>query len=179
MTQTLNRRHFFQAGAAAAASLGVAHESSATATSYVDEFQYEVIRSPEQWKKLLNSHHGDRDYRLLRLGETEDPKSSLLWDEDRDGAYHCKGCALQVYSSDWKVQLDKGWAFFRHGVPNALLMSVDWEGGAGPDMGLDVLSSIEVHCRRCGSHMGHILLVDGDILHCINGSGLIFHENRA
>jgi peptide-methionine (R)-S-oxide reductase len=35
---------------------------------------------------------------------------------------------------------------------------------------------IEVHCRRCASHMGHILLVDGKLLHCINGTSLNFVE---
>lgn len=178
MSGSFNRRQFFQASAVMAGSFGVAGVTIAAETGSADAFRYEVVRTPEEWKTLLSSHHGDRDYRLLRLGETEEPKSSLLWDEDRDGTYHCKGCQLQVYSSDWKVPLDKGWAFFRHGVPNALLMGVDWEGGAGPDMGLDVLSSIEVHCRRCGSHMGHVLLVEGSILHCINGSGMLFRETR-
>jgi peptide-methionine (R)-S-oxide reductase len=54
------------------------------------------------------------------------------------------------------------------------MMNIDWPQGAGPGMNLDILATIEVHCRRCGSHMGHVLLVEGEILHCINGTSLVF-----
>ena len=33
---------------------------------------------------------------------------------------------------------------------------------------------VEVHCRRCGSHFGHIIAVDGTILHCVNGAAFHF-----
>lgn len=174
MSKNLNRRRFFQAGIMATSSFALSQVARAERVAGKDGFDYEVKRSPEDWQKRLASHYGDRDYRILRLGETEVPKSSNLWNEERDGAYHCKGCDLHVYDANWKVPLDKGFAFFRHSVPNSLLTGVDWEGDAGPGLGLDALSTIEVHCRRCGSHMGHILLVDAKLLHCINGASLVF-----
>jgi peptide-methionine (R)-S-oxide reductase len=38
---------------------------------------------------------------------------------------------------------------------------------------------IEAHCRRCGSHLGHVLHVENDILHCINGASLTFAADDA
>jgi peptide-methionine (R)-S-oxide reductase len=176
MSGILNRRKFFQASAAAAGGFGLADAARANVAAGTDEFLFEVVRTSDEWKEHLSGPEGDQDYRTLRLGETEAPRSSALWDEDRKGAFHCKGCNLHLYDSRWKVPLDKGWAFFRHSKPNSLLMDIDWADGAGPDSGLDVLSSIEVHCRRCSSHIGHILLVDGALLHCINGRSLLFRQ---
>lgn len=175
MGHGLRRRAFFKAGVAALGGLAGAGAAGAEVASGDDGFEYEIARSPEAWRAQL----GDHDFGILRLGRTEEPKSSAIWDETRDGEFHCKGCGLHVYSSAWKVPLDKGWAFFRHSVPNALLMDIDWPEGAGPGQGLDILAAIEVHCRRCGGHMGHILLVDGALLHCINGASLTFQPSAA
>jgi len=68
---------------------------------------------------------------------------------------------LPIYSSSQKVVLSRGWAFFYHSYENATLTGID-------------RGQIEAHCRRCGSHLGHILYVESDILHCINGSALEF-----
>ncbi len=168
MTHAMNRRAFFKTSAATLGSITAAGIARADVVAGTDDFRYEVVHTDEAWLAQLGEH----DFDILRRGGTEKPESSPLWNEDRDGAYHCKGCELNVYSSTWKVQLDKGWAFFRQSVPNSLMMNIDWPTGTGPDMGLDSLAAIEVHCRRCGSHMGHILLVDGAVLHCINGSSL-------
>lgn len=142
-------------------------------------FRYEVTRSDAEWQALLTP----TEYEILRGGRTEFPRSSALWDENDAGIYHCKGCALPVFESGAKVPLDKGWAFFRHARENALLTrpehlppgyaETDDNGAAGPG------TIIEIHCRRCGSHLGHILLVEDEILHCVNGSALTFAPTPA
>jgi peptide-methionine (R)-S-oxide reductase len=170
MGNGLNRRTFFKTSTVAVCALSGARMAHGDVVSDMDGFAYEIVRSRESWLQQLGEH----DFNILRLGATEDPKSSSNWNEERDGEYHCKGCELNVYSSTWKVQLDKGWAFFRHSVPNSLLMNIDWPEGTGPGLGVDTLAAVEVHCRRCGGHMGHILLVDGSVLHCINGTSLTF-----
>ena len=170
MRNTLNRRGFFKTSAAAIGGLAGAQAAYGDVVPDIDGFEYEVMKPRAAWLEQLGEH----DFGILRLGATEVPRSSSIWNEEREGDYHCKGCELFVYSSAWKVQLDKGWAFFRHSVPNSMMMSIDWPEGAGPGLGLDILSAIEVHCRRCGSHMGHIVLVDGSILDCINGASLTF-----
>jgi len=138
-----------------------------------DPFNYEITRTEEEWRAML----GD-DYQILRGGGTEELRSSPNWAESREGTYACRGCDLLQYDSFNKVAIPKGWAFFTASEPNSQLMSQD-----GPtDMSsrrsaFDI--RIEVHCRRCGSHMGHILLVEGRVLHCINGASLVFTEAAA
>ena len=112
---------------------------------------------------------------MLRRSQTELPASSDVWDETRPGDYGCRGGNLHVYSSEWKVPLDKGWAFFAHAEPNGVLTGIDGPDARYDDMGPGgPANMIEVHCRRCGSHLGHILLVDDEVLHCINGRSLTF-----
>jgi len=170
MGNSLNRRTFFKSSAAVIGGLAGVQTAHAEVVAGTDGFDYEVMKTRADWLEQLGEH----DFGILRMGKTEEPKSSSTWNEERDGEYQCKGCELNVYSSAWKVPLDKGWAFFRHSVPNSMMMNIDWPEGAGPGMGLDMLSAIEVHCRRCGSHMGHVVLVEGTILHCINGASLTF-----
>ena len=133
----------------------------------VVDYVYEVSFTPEQWKERLS----EEEYRILRQGGTEKKKSSPLWDELRDGAYYCKGCELGVYSSDYKVKLSKGWAFFQHSEPDSVLTGIDLYTNYGSTR---EKAAMEAHCRRCGSHLGHILFVSGQILHCINGTSLSF-----
>ncbi len=77
--------------------------------------------------------------------------------------------------------IEKGWAFFRHSEPDTVLTGLDGEIDEYGDMANSNGATIEVHCRRCGSHMGHILfvLVALEQLHCINGTSLIFHPETA
>jgi len=164
----MTRRGFVAAGAAAP--LALAAGGAGARPAGADGFIYEIRRTEEEWRALLTP----QEYRILREGGTELPASSDLWDETRAGTYSCKGCTLDIYASDWKVPLDKGWVFFVHAIPNAVLMGTD-----GPEQayGMDPQGDntlIEAHCRRCGSHLGHILLVEEQILHCINGRSLTF-----
>lgn len=120
-------------------------------------FEFEIQRTDAQWRARLN----EEEYRILRRGGTEPRHTSPLATENASGIYACKGCDLPIYSSTHKVILDRGWAFFRHSYENATMTAIDND-------------QIEAHCRRCGSHLGHILYVEREILHCINGSALTF-----
>ena len=135
-----------------------------------DPFDYEITRTEADWR----AHLGDA-YPTLREGRTETPMSSDIWAEARPGRYDCKACALTQYRSELKIHLPKGWLFFVASEPNAQLMSQDSSAGTGETPSAGQID-IEVHCRRCGSHMGHILLVEGQVLHCINGASLNFVE---
>lgn len=118
----------------------------------------------------------DEAYGILRRSNTEWPQTSDLWQTAHDGDYHCRGCDLPVFQGRWFEPLDKGWAFFHHAVENAVLLGVDspvrqyGQTGMGSE---DRIAMTEVHCRRCGSHLGHHLLVSGMYLHCINGASLL------
>ncbi|MEM8977864.1 MAG: peptide-methionine (R)-S-oxide reductase [Pseudomonadota bacterium] len=150
------------------AALAIAGPLQAASASRSAPFEYEITRTLPEWLERLSPD----DFKVLRLSQTEPRHSSPLIQETRSGAYCCKGCDLPLYVSDWKVQLDIGWVFFRHGEENALLMAVDH---GQSDMGThEDTAKIEAHCRRCGSHIGHVLLVNGAVLHCVNGSSLQF-----
>ena len=92
-----------------------------------------------------------------------------------NGYYVCFGSELPVYEGRWYQPLDIGWVFFHHAKPNNVLFALD---GPVPEYGqagmvlVEENAVSEVHCRRCGSHLGHHLKVSGMFLHCINGTVL-------
>lgn len=183
MAQFDGGRRAFLGVSAGALVLGGARGAAAGGTPAFDAgedaFQYEVRRTDEEWRERLTSD----EHVVLRKRLTEIPRTSELWDNTAEGTYCCRGCGLALYDSVWKVELDIGYAFFRMGRENALLMGIDGEPPHGDTAGMDEESPfgamIEVRCRRCGSHMGHILNVQGDVLHCINGIALTFEPTAA
>ncbi|MBT8417222.1 MAG: peptide-methionine (R)-S-oxide reductase [Silicimonas sp.] len=167
---TLGRRGFLGATAAAAIGTGTRR---ATASETGDAFVYQVQRTEEEWRAMLD----DAEYAILREAGTEQPHSNPLWNEKRSGTYCCRGCDLTVYRSLHKLDLDKGWAFFRHSFRDTVLTDLDLKGGRMGDPFAELAAGLEVHCRRCGSHLGHIVAlpeVPGQPIHCINGTSLRF-----
>jgi peptide-methionine (R)-S-oxide reductase len=126
---------------------------------------YEVTKSDADWKKLLSPD----SYDVLRHQGTEAPWSSKLEYEHRKGVYACAGCALPNFSSDTKFESGTGWPSFWKPLDNAVLTSSD------SSLGMD---RTEVHCRRCGGHLGHVF-DDGPkptgLRYCMNGVALSFH----
>ena len=172
---SLQRRFFLKASALSAVAITPALNTASAASGNNGNFEFEITRSKEQWHERLT----DDEYRVLRDGKTEKPHSHPYATSTDKGIYSCQGCDLEVYDSSWKVILDKGWVFFKNSSPNSLLTSIDG-GPSGKEVdNLGRFTMIEVHCRRCGSHMGHILLVDGELLHCINGTSLQFTPESA
>lgn len=169
----MNRRDVLLGTTVLAGTLTLPRATRADVVAGRDPFDYEVTRSEGEWRTLLGE-----DYAILREGKTEEPRSSDIWAEARPGRYDCRGCELTQYRSETKINLPKGWLFFVASEPNTQLMSQDTKTDmSGPGSPLDI--RIEVHCRRCASHMGHILLVEGQVLHCINGASLTFEPDTA
>jgi len=94
--------------------------------------------------------------------------------ETRDGTYSCKGCDLTLFDSKWKSPVDKGWVFFHQSRSNAVLTGIEGKPPSEYGMKNPPPSMIEVHCRRCGSHLGHILKVMDEVLYCCDGTGMNF-----
>ncbi|MGJ8609748.1 MAG: peptide-methionine (R)-S-oxide reductase, partial [Octadecabacter sp.] len=148
-----------------------------------DAFEYEFTRTDEEWLAEL----GDFDFAILREGETEQQFTNPYWQLNEVGKFHCKGCDLLAYDSERKFFPDKGWAFFTAGEPNAHMFSVDTRGTMSDEMVDETPKRneiaanffMEVHCRRCGSHHGHIVSIDSRPLHCINGGSLVFKPANA
>ncbi len=136
------------------------------------DFPFEVQRSEAEWR----AHLGDDDdaYEVLRRAKTEQPKTTDLWKEAHAGGYECRGCGLKVYDGAWFEPLDKGWVFFHHAEAHAVMFATDGpvpQYGQGPN-NAPRFGLTEIHCRRCGSHLGHHLRLSGMQLHCINGTSL-------
>ena len=155
----IRRTAFLGLAAAAVGALATRSLSAKAAAPH-----YEVTHTDAQWLKLLGA---DR-YNILRQGGTEAPGSSPLNDEKRTGTYACAGCDLAMFSSKVKYDAGEGWPSFWTVLPHATL--------TGSDYAL-VEERTEVHCRRCGGHLGHIF-DDGPpptgLRYCIDGLALRF-----
>ena len=125
---------------------------------------FEVEHSEAEWRARL----GPQRYAVLREQATEPPFSSPLDHEQRAGIYACAGCALPLFSSATKFDSGTGWPSFWQPLPNAVADSTDASLG---------MQRTEVHCRRCGGHLGHVF-DDGPpptgLRYCMNGLALEF-----
>ena len=122
------------------------------------------MRSEAEWRKRLSP----KAYSVLRKEGTERAFTSPLNDEHRKGVFACAGCDLPLYSSDTKYESGTGWPSFWKPLPNAI--------GTKEDNTL-FSRRTEVHCRRCGGHLGHVF-DDGPKptgkRYCMNGVALKF-----
>ena len=126
--------------------------------------QYEVVHTEAEWRKLLTPEQ----FYVLRQHGTEYAFSSPLDKERRPGTYLCAGCRLPLYDSSTKYDSGTGWPSFFRPLPNAIATSQDYSL---------VIAQTEVHCRRCGGHLGHVY-DDGPkptgLRYCMDGVALIF-----
>lgn len=125
---------------------------------------YEINKTEAEWKAVLSPEQ----YAVLREEDTEAPNSSPLLDEHRKGIFACAGCDLPLYSSDTKYDSGTGWPSFYDVLPNAVGKKED---------NTFFSTRTEVHCRRCGGHLGHVF-EDGPpptgLRYCMNGLALKF-----
>jgi len=125
---------------------------------------YPVTRSDEEWRRLLTAEQ----YRVLRAHGTEPPGSCALNLEKRHGSFSCAGCGQTLFVSRRKFESGTGWPSFDDPQPDAVETSTDTSHG---------MVRTEVHCSRCGGHLGHVF-PDGPppthLRYCINGVALTF-----
>ena len=160
-----NRRNFLTGGAAVA---GVAVLAGGyrifkgETETYIGNF--EVTLTEAQWRERLT----EAEFAVLREEATERPYTSELLEEDRVGIYTCAGCDQDLYPSETKYDSATGWPSFWAPLDNAVATK--------PDTKL-LYTRTEVHCDRCGGHLGHIF-DDGPQptgkRHCLNGIALNF-----
>ncbi|PDQ20840.1 peptide-methionine (R)-S-oxide reductase [Mesorhizobium sanjuanii] len=167
----MNRRDFLLSGAAAIGVVGAAAIVLRMGNPQVAQAaeKFEVTKTEAEWRAILS----DAAFNVLRKEGTEYPGTSPLLNEHRKGLFACAGCDLPVYSSETKFDSGTGWPSFWQEIPSAV--------GTTQDRSLG-MTRTEVHCRRCGGHLGHVF-DDGPpptgLRHCINGVALTFKPATA
>ncbi|MEN3974904.1 peptide-methionine (R)-S-oxide reductase MsrB [Emcibacter sp. SYSU 3D8] len=162
------RRSVLFGGAGLLAALGATGVVRAGAKSAGAE-TFEVTKTDAEWRALLSP----AAYRVLRREGTEPAFTSPLDHEKRAGTFSCAGCGLPLFSSKTKYDSGTGWPSFWRPLANAVRTKPDRSHG---------WVRTEVHCRRCGGHLGHVFK-DGPrptgLRYCINGLSLTFTPAKA
>ena len=152
----MNRRHLLLSVGLAA--VGLAGHKAAAET-------FEVTLSDEEWRKRLSPEA----YSVLRKEGTEYPYTSPLEQEHRKGSFACAGCGQVLFSSETKFDSGTGWPSFYQPISETAV-------GTRLDGAL-MMTRTEVHCARCGGHLGHVF-EDGPpptgLRYCMNGVAMTF-----
>lgn len=125
---------------------------------------YEITKSDEEWKKILSPEA----YKVLRQKGTERPFTNEFSEKEK-GYFVCAACGNKVFASDHKFDSGTGWPSFYQPVSKEQV-------GEETDKSWG-MTRTEVHCNKCGGHLGHVFN-DGPrptgLRYCINGIALKF-----
>ncbi len=125
---------------------------------------FEITKTDDEWKKLLTPEQ----FQVLRKHGTERARTSSLDKQYDPGTYECSGCGLPLFTSDTKFDSGTGWPSFFAPLEDAIETTTDKSL---------FMTRVEVHCRRCGGHLGHVFN-DGPAptrqRYCMNGVSLKF-----
>ena len=123
----------------------------------------EVVKSDEEWREELSPEQ----YSVLRQAGTERAFTGKYWDCHDDGVYRCAACGAELFDASTKFESGTGWpSFYEPKVADAVVQVEDRTHG---------MLRVEVRCRRCGSHLGHVF-PDGPqptgLRFCMNSASL-------
>ncbi|MBV8081550.1 MAG: peptide-methionine (R)-S-oxide reductase MsrB [Candidatus Eremiobacteraeota bacterium] len=125
----------------------------------------DIKKTDEQWRRELTPEQ----FEVLRRGATERPFTGALLHNKADGSYACAACGNALFNSDTKFDSGSGWPSFTEPA-NAANVTLLEDRSHG-------MHRVEVRCKRCGSHLGHIF-DDGPgptgQRYCINSAALDF-----
>ena len=121
-------------------------------------------KSDAEWAATLTPEQ----YRVLRQHATERHGTSPLNEEKRPGTFACAGCGQQLFEAQTKYESCSGWPSFFAPIDGAVATTEDRSL---------FMTRTEVHCARCGGHLGHVF-PDGPkptgLRFCMNGVALSF-----
>ncbi len=158
----MKKRHFLLAGGSTIAAAWLLQRLSGRNEQEwaIAKTKFEITKTEQEWRTVLT----DQQFKVLRLEGTERAGTSPLVKEYRQGIFSCSGCDLPLFTSDTKYESGTGWPSFYRPIEAAVETRQD---------GLRK----EVHCRRCGGHLGHVF-EDGPqptgLRYCMNGVSLKF-----
>ena len=130
---------------------------------------FEVTKTEAEWRAILSPEQ----FNVLRKHGTERSHTSPLDKQYGQGVYHCAGCDAPLFSSETKFNSGTGWPSFDPPLEKAVATSTDRSL---------FMTRVEVHCARCGGHLGHVF-EDGPAptgkRYCMNGVALNFIPDEA
>jgi peptide-methionine (R)-S-oxide reductase len=160
----MTKRGLLTLAAGGLAGLGLWKTSQDADAGPAAKTAFEVQKSDAEWRSQLTP----AQYDVLRKHGTERAGTSPLNAEKRKGTFACQGCDLPLFSSDTKYESGTGWPSFYAPLDNAVGLSED---------NTFFMKRTEVHCRRCGGHLGHVF-DDGPKptgkRYCMNGVAMKF-----
>jgi peptide-methionine (R)-S-oxide reductase len=123
-----------------------------------------IVKTEEEWKKELTPEQ----YHILREAGTEAPFTGEYVDTHEKGMFRCAACGNELFSSDTKFDSGSGWPSFYEPINNEHVETIE-DNTLG-------MTRLEVRCKRCGSHLGHVF-PDGPkdktgLRYCINSCAL-------
>lgn len=143
----------------------------ATQKPAMSEPKPEVVKTDDEWMKKLTQ---DQFYVTRKRG-TERPFGQTYeeFNKQGEGTYYCVCCGVELFTSGEKFHSGCGWpSFYDQSKAKNVLERPDVSHG---------MVRIEVVCKRCGAHLGHVFEGEGyktptDRRFCINGVALKFVE---
>lgn len=161
----MERRSLLKAGIALG--VGLLGQAAALWSAHSEETGeiFEVNKTEDEWRLLLT----EEQFLVLRKEATEPPFNNKYCKYKASGTYLCAGCELPLFSSKEKYDSKTGWpSFWKPISDDAVRTKTDYKL---------LFPRTEVHCRRCGGHLGHIFK-DGPpptwLRYCINSAALKF-----
>ncbi len=129
---------------------------------------FPVSKTEEEWRAALSPEA----FRVLRQHGTERPGTSPLNGEKREGTFACAGCGEPLFDAATKYESGTGWPSFFAPIEGAVATTTDRSF---------FMTRTEVHCARCGGHLGHVF-PDGPqptgLRFCMNGVSLDFRPRE-
>jgi peptide-methionine (R)-S-oxide reductase len=129
----------------------------------IEGSETKIEKSESEWRRELTP----QQYHVLREKGTEPPFTGVYWNEHGDGIYRCAACGNPLFDASTKFESGTGWPSFFQPIENGHVEEQE-------DRSL-FMRRTEVHCSRCGSHLGHVF-DDGPrptgLRYCINSVSL-------